>query len=156
MAELDVKLLGHRELLAAVKALPGALGEHVQGVGMRAAAKVVAQEMKATSRFVDRSGRLRQSIKAKSKSGVVDTPLGRKKVRNAAAQAGAYARHAHLIELGGGRLREARPFVYPALESTRLEQMEYASRAMRTAFGKIRADLAIGRSVRKSLQYLTR
>lgn len=156
MAEFDMQYRAHKELLGAMRSLPGALGEHVQGVGMRAAAKVVAEEMKATSRFIDRTGTLRRSIKAKSKSGTVDTVLGRKRVRNAAAQAGAYARHAHLIELGGGRLKEARPFVYPALESTKVEQMQYASRAMRVAFEKIRADLHIRRSVKKSLQYLVR
>ena len=109
-------------------ALPDAYAKQATSAGMRAYARTVVKVAKATTAFRDRTGRLRKAI------GVGKRPSRSKGKRIAGAGAvvwagGEGARQAHLIERGTKRMR-ARPFLEPALESSRSAALAAGAKAM--------------------------
>ena len=164
----------------ALERLPGTLGERVHGEGMAAAARVVRNAAKANAPFVDRSGALRRSIRARRRSQKVYTLFprrGSRRITGAAAQvlAGARgsrsisgdagddrdsgARQAYIIEFGrkpGSNYPGAPPypFLLPAATSTQGEQFRAATTALRKAFIRVSREIISGKARPITLRHL--
>ena len=139
--EMEVQIKGMDEL-------PGLVAERVQGDGLSAMARVVRDEAKQTVPV--KTGKLRDSIRARRRAAKVDTGRGVKRVPGAAAQTlagGPGARHAHLIELGTVKAA-ARPYLEPALLATQDKQLSAAAAAMARSFVRIGKQLAAGTPTR--------
>ena len=140
--QFDINERDYRGLLKAIDDLPGLVGSRVQGKGMLAAARVIRDDAQKTAAFIDDTGNLRKSIKARRQSQYVN---GRR-VAGAAAQVyagGDGARQAFLIEYGhGGNAAPAHPFLEPAIHSTRPQQLIAMATAMRGEFVKVAFALA--------------
>lgn len=144
--DVDIDL---REIYAGIDRLPVALGQRVQGRGLRAAAEVAAQTARSLVQ-VD-TGRLRDSIRVRSVSARVETFRGTVRVPGAQAQLRAGEPYAHLVELGTVH-SEAHPFLAPAAMGTSGAQLQAAATAMRREFGRLERDLRSGRTTRTTLR----
>ena len=138
--EMDFEVAGFDELIREMNKLPGLMAERMQGDGLIAAARVVRDEARQTAAFADKSGRLRDSIRASRRAQTVYTSAGRKRVPGAAAQVragGPGAEQAMLVEYGHGGPHPAPPHPYlePSLISTRSRQFAAAASAMRRVAG---------------------
>ena len=76
--EMDIEVEGMEELLKAMESLPGLVGQHVQGDGLAAAARIVADQAKI--RVPVKTGALRDSIRARKQAARISTVRGPKKV----------------------------------------------------------------------------
>ena len=105
MAQMAVELspTDLARMNALLQALPDTYARQAQSAGMRAYARVVRKDAKATTAFRDRTGTLRGSIGVGRRS---SRSRGRK-IRGAGAVVFASAPHAHLIELGTSRIARA-------------------------------------------------
>ena len=155
----------YRNILRAINALPGTLGERIHGAGLVAAARVVRDYAKANAGFVDRSGRLRSSIRARRRSQKVFTlspNKGSRRIPGAAAQVvvgGRGARQAYIIEFGrepgpGYPGSRAFPILLPAATSTRGQQLTVAIAAMRRNFAQTTREIQSGRPRPVTLRHL--
>ena len=121
------------QVLQQLEALPGVLEEVALEDGLLAAAKVVAAEAKQTADFSDHTGNLRRSIRARRgtrryrPSALVET----KRPEGA---------HAHLIEFGTVKMQD-KPFLVPAANNTKAEQLRACSQGVRKNFSKVEREL---------------
>ena len=106
--------------------------------GIRAVAQAVADKARATSAFIDRSGKLRESIRVEDPG--PESPFVLVKAGGYSFGSGKnYAPHAHLIEFGhvqttpSGRVTgftPARPFMLPAAYEVEQRAEEIAAASM--------------------------
>ena len=158
--EMQADFTGIDEVLKAISALPGLVGQEVYGAGMLAAAKTVATEARSTAAFSDRTGALRGSIRARSRSSRVHTSRGLRKIPGSAAQVvagGEGANQAFIIEHGrapgpGYPGMPARPYLEPALVSTTSQQLSVAGAAMQRKFGALTVKITSGKATRRTLR----
>ncbi|WP_425154851.1 HK97 gp10 family phage protein [Candidatus Palauibacter sp.] len=158
--ELALDFVGFEEAAEAMEVLPGQLGQHVQGDGMLAMARVVAADAK--TRVPARTGRLRESIKARKQGSYVHTSRGRRRIAGSAARVvagGPGAHQAYIIEFGrapgpGYPGMAPRPYLEPALFGTKSEQLSAAGAAMRRSFARLATQITSGRATKRTLRLL--
>ena len=146
--EIGFDIDGFDDVQRALRALPGLVAERVQGDGLIAMARVVRDQAKISVPV--RTGALRDSIRARRVSDIVDTPSGRKRVPGAVAElivGRKGGRHWHLIEYGTVRA-PAHPFLEPAFFGTRNQQTSEAIAAMARSFVRLGRQLARGTTPR--------
>lgn len=141
---MDVRIReeGLREILARLRVFDDVIRARVQGAGLFAAARVVAQN--ARDRAPEDTGALRRSIRAVRQSGFIN---GRK-IRGMEAlvvAGGDEAPYAPLVELGTVNT-PAQPYLEPALRATSRRQLSAASRAMRRSFTQATRRLAAAKT----------
>ena len=156
---MDLEVLGLEDTIKAMEALPGLLGTQVYGDGMLAAAGVIAAEAKTTTAFMDDSGALRASIRARRRSSYVHTRSGPRKTARSAAQVVAAAPHAFIVEYGrapgsGYPGAPPKPYLEPAVINTLGRQLSAAGGAMRTSFATLRVQLTSGRVSQRTTRLL--
>ena len=132
------------------RTLPGLVARRVIGDGMIAAAQKARDRARLSNAFMDRTGRLRRSIRASRRSVRAYSSVGRQviKVAGGAAQlraGGRGARQAHLIEAGTVKARK-RPYIKPAVEGLVGTVLQVAARAMRESLNRHRAQIESGRT----------
>ena len=149
--EVDIDVEGFAATRAAVDALPGLMAENIQGDGLAAAARIARDAAReADYGFVDRSGRLRDSIRVRRISTSVKTTRGTRKVRGGGARlyaGGTGAKQALLVERGHGGPRPARPhpYVVAAITATIVPAFAAAAASMQKSFGRLQTRIATGR-----------
>ena len=102
-----------------------------------------------TTRFVDRSGKLRKSIRVSRKQAEMADVRGTIKVPGGRAEllaGGSRAPHAHLVEFGHGGPHPAprHPFIEPAVLATQEQQLRAAAEQMRKSLQKFQSERASG------------
>lgn len=136
---LSVKFHGFDEAMAELKRLAQKEANNLVRRVLRKYAKEMLQDVKATSAFKDRTGRLRASIQMKkiSEKGQ-DGSIGFRII--AARKAGLGGRYAHLIEFGHRQIKKgrithvpARPFLRPAILGREEEIANEAFKRLRDA-----------------------
>lgn len=121
----DVQVKGLKELALALEQLPNNVQNNVMRGALRAGARVMADEAKATATFIDRSGLLRKTIQvtASLKYGVIKAHVtaGKREVGKRRAF------YAHMVEFGTAAHRigkrggthpgaKAKPFMRPTMD----------------------------------------
>ena len=146
--EMDIEVEGMEELLKAMESLPGLVGQHVQGDGLAAAARIVADQAKI--RVPVKTGALRDSIRARKQAARISTVRGPKKVPAGAAAVyagGRGARQAVMIEYGTPTAA-AHPYLEPALLSTGSQQLSAAGQAMQRAYLRLAKQFVSGKTTK--------
>ena len=145
MQEMDVNFSGDEELTRALKQLPGLLAERVQGDGLLAAARLVAED--AATRVRVKSGALRASIRAGRRSVTIQTLTGQKRVSGGAARVfagGKGAQHAVLEEYGTAH-SSPNPFLSEAFLANPSAQLAAARQAMAVKFSQLDNEIRRGK-----------
>ena len=136
---MEIEVHGIEEaaaLAAALEALPGALERVALEDGLLEAARAVAGEARQTAGFQDRTGALRNSIRARR---------GTRRYKPSALVE-ADAPHAQLVELGTVSAA-AQPFLGPAVQATRPGQLKAFAAGVRKNFRRVERELAGHRRV---------
>lgn len=126
---LDMRYTGGDGLVVSLGRLPRALEEKVVGDAMEAVAKEAYRMAKTTTAFVDRSGKLRASIKVER---VDSVGADGKRVKDGAAVLVARRFYAPYVEYGHGGPRPAKPhpFLWPAVEQSYRRGVKAAERTV--------------------------
>ena len=147
--EFAADMVGLEEVERNLRALPGLLGERVQGKGLLAAARVVEAEAKKLVPV--ETGRLQGAIKARTRAAVIESFTGRRRVPGGAAIVRAGVPYAHLVEYGTVTAA-GKPFLRPAVLGTESRQFQAAVAAIREEFPKLERRLRQGRVTRTDLR----
>ena len=137
---IEIKVGEYERTIRNIKALPGLMAYRVQGDGLAASSRVVRNEARVLVPVV--TGALQRSLRSRRRRQTVETYRGRVKVPGAAARTyagGEGARHAFLVEYGGETNRAPHPYLFPALISTKSQQIASAGAAMQRSWAKISA-----------------
>ena len=128
-----------------LNSLPVEMARTVRVAANKAAAKVVAQNARATTAFKDDSGNLRRSIRPVVRGGYTETLHGKKvrvPGRHVSVRAGSTAaRQPVLVEYGheGPHPAPPHPFLEPAATSSAQQAFSAAVAAARAAFARLRS-----------------
>ena len=127
---MALRARGVRQTRIALRNFPRALALTVHGEMAFAVAKRIENKAKQTRAFIDRSGRLRQSIRTIRIPKVYQTPTGPVRTPRGAAAVGSDVFYAPFVEFGHGGPAPARPhpFLGPAERSVRREALNIAAR----------------------------
>ena len=136
-----------KNLLDKMKDVPQVMAQEVQGAGFKAMAQVAAVAARKSSRFVDKTGRLRKLIKVKTTK--LKLPGIRKTYRGWGYQVvvgGKGARQGFLVERGHkGKTAQPTEFLETAVTSTSTKQFRAGKSAMARKFRADMRRLAAGK-----------
>lgn len=122
----DIELMGVGELLDQLNRYADQLSS-IEDEALKTAAEPILKDAKQSTKFSDRTGTLRKSLKiSKVKKGT--------KYKCKYIQILTASPHAHLVEFGhSGKYAAARPFLAPAFERHQAEAVEIIARKLREA-----------------------
>ena len=125
---------GTRGIENALSRLPGYVRNRVAAEGVFFASRTVVREAKQTNAFIDRTFRLRTSIRV----------VGSRQTPDAQAVAGGIlgVNYAHFVEFGT-RYARPHPFMFPAFVASRRRAMRNAQAAMRRAIVRFEQQLGV-------------